>query len=417
MASADLRLALICDLHEENWPSMDLVAEMLWTHLQSPRWPDVQVERIRPVMVRRFGRLPLINKKRMALNADRLLNRFWDYPRHLRSRLGEFDYFHICDHSYAHLVHELPAERTGVFCHDLDCFRCLLEPKAEPRPRWFRAMSRRILAGLQKAAIVFCSTRTTERRIVELGLVETSRLVCAPYGVSAPFAFALHTANGATTQAASGASNRTASGARDRPGFLLSSFLLHVGSCIPRKRIDVLLHVFAKLKARFPELQLVQVGGEWTRDQREQIKRLDITKAVYQQRGIDRRTLAGLYRQSRIVLQPSEAEGFGLPVLEALAAGAIMVASDIPVLREVGGDGIVYCPVADIANWAGTIEKLLHDPSMAPDRIRRLAQAQRFSWDRHAETILQAYRDECIRFAPTACSESPKVTEAKRKLA
>jgi len=379
-----LRLGLICDFVEENWPSMDLVAEMLWTHLQSPRWPNVRAELVRPSMIRRFGRLPLINRKRTAFNADRLLNRFWDYPRHLRNRLGEFDGFHICDHSYAHLVHELPAERTGVYCHDLDCFRCLVEPKAEPRPRWFRAMSRRILRGLQQAAVVFCSTRTTQRRILELGLVDPSRLVCAPYGISPPTASLLQTANSETTQAASGAS--------DLPGSGLSSFLLHVGSCIPRKRIDVLLKVFAELKARFPELQLVQIGGEWTPDQQKQIRRLNITGSIYQQRGIDRQTLRGLYRQARLVLQPSEAEGFGLPVLEALASGAIVVASDIPVLREVGGDGAVYCPVADISNWALTIEEILRDPRVAPDQARRLAQAQRFSWDRHAETILQAYR-------------------------
>jgi glycosyltransferase involved in cell wall biosynthesis len=268
-------------------------------------------------------------------------------------------------------------------------------------------MSRRILHGLQKAAVVFCSTRTTQRRILELGLVDPKRLVYAPYGVSPPFASSLQALSGATDLAANGANNR--------PGTDFSSFLLHVGSCIPRKRIDVLLSVFAELKARFSELQLVQIGGEWTREQQEQIKRLDITRDVYQQRGIDRRNLGRLYRQARVVLQPSEAEGFGLPVLEALASGAIVVASDIPVLREVGGDGAVYCPVADISNWVLTIEKILHDSQVAPDRARRLAQAQRFSWDRHAEIILQAYHDECLRFAPAICGDSRYVTGAKRK--
>src|SRR6266571_3028886 len=166
------RLGLVCDFVEENWPSMDLVAEMLGTHLQSSRWPNVWAELVRPSMIRRFDRLPLVNRKRTTFNADRLLNRFWDYPRHLRNRLGDFDCFHICDHSYAHLIHELPADRTGVYCHDLDCFRCLLEPDRERRPRWFRAMSRRILRGMQKAAAVFCSTRITERRILQLGLVD-----------------------------------------------------------------------------------------------------------------------------------------------------------------------------------------------------------------------------------------------------
>ncbi len=369
-----VRLGLVCDFVEENWPSMDLVAEMLWTHLQGPRGPSVRAERIRPAMIRRATCLPWMNKKNAAFNADRLLNRFWDYPKHLRSRLQDFDYFHICDHSYAHLVHELPADRTGVYCHDLDCFRCLLEPDRERRPRWFRAMSRRILRGMQKAAVVFCSTRITERRILQLGLIDPARLIYAPYGISPEFV---------------PSPNDPASEASHRPGN--DPFLLHVGSCIPRKRIDVLLEVFAKVRTRLPELRLVQVGGPWTGEQLQQMTRLGIVSAIRQYSGLDRETLAQFYRQARIVLQPSEAEGFGLPLIEALACGAMVVASDIPVLREVGGDVAVYCPVADVASWAASIEKLLLDPAEAPDRNRRLAQAQRYSWDRHAETILRAY--------------------------
>jgi glycosyltransferase involved in cell wall biosynthesis len=369
-----MRLGLVCDFVEENWSSMDLVAEMLWTHLQGSGGSGVRAERIRPAMIRRATRLPWIKKKNAAFNADRLLNRFWDYPKHLRSRLQDFDYFHICDHSYAHLVHELPADRTGVYCHDLDCFRCLLEPDHERRPRWFQAMSQRILRGMQKAAVVFCSTRITERQILQLGLIDQTRLIYAPYGISPEFV---------------SSPNCPASGASHRPGN--DSFLLHVGSCIPRKRIDVLLEVFAKVRTGLPELRLVQVGGKWTGEQLQQMTRLGIASAVRQFSGLERETLAQLYRQARIVLQPSEAEGFGLPLIEALACGSMVVASDIPVLREVGGDAVLYCPVADVPRWAATIEKLLLDPAQAPDRNRRLAQAQHYSWDRHAQTILQAY--------------------------
>jgi glycosyltransferase involved in cell wall biosynthesis len=365
-------LAVICDFAEENWPSMNLVAEMLLKKLDARYSQDVQAVLIRPSMAWRLSFL--LPKTRMLTNADRLINRFWDYPRHLRSRLPHFDFFHVCDHSYAHLVHELPAERTGVYCHDLDSFRCLLEPRSEPRPLWFRAMSRRILEGMQKAAVVFCSTQVTKQRILQLGLIDPARLVYAPYGISPEF---LSSPN----HPASGASHY----GRHDP------FVLHVGSCIPRKRIDVLLDVFAKVRSRFPELQLLQVGGDWTRQQREQIRRLQISSAVHQYSGIDREILADLYRKARLVMQPSEAEGFGLPVIEALACGAIVVASDIPVLREVSGDAVLYCPVADISRWSAAIEKLLLDPAGAPDANSRLAQAHRYSWDLHTETILQAY--------------------------
>src|SRR5262245_23811718 len=368
---AKRQLAIVCDFVDERWPSMDLVAETLCAQLRSSA--QVNAVRVCPPFIRRFGRLPLAIARQAAFNADRLLNRWWEYPRHLRRRLDEFDYFHVCDHSYAHLVHVLPPERTGVYCHDLDCFRCLLEPRREPRPRWFRTLTRRILTGLQKAFVVFYSTAEIRRRLLECQLVDPARLVHAPYGVSNEFTPDCDETDAQLVQVVGD----------DQP------FLLHVGSCISRKRIDVLLNVFAAVKLLVPKLALVQVGGEWTTAQHDQISRLGIGQSIRQVRGLDRRMLAALYRQARIVLQPSESEGFGLPVIEALACGALVVASDIPVLGEVGGSAAMYCPVADISSWVEMIIQVLGDS--ASTRAQCLAQAARFSWDRHAQTILRAY--------------------------
>jgi glycosyltransferase involved in cell wall biosynthesis len=370
------RLAILCDYPEEGWPSMDLCAEMLCRQLSAEHSASVRAIRICPNFRRRARALPLVGKRKAALNLDRLLNRFWDYPRYLRRRVGEYDCFHLCDHSYAQLVHELPRQRTGVQCHDLDAFRCLLEPHLDPRPRWFQLMVQRILAGLQKAAIVFYDSNSIRCQIEKHGLIDPAKLIHAPLGIAAEFT---------TEPAEQGMENLPLAGLDGRP------FLLHVGSCIPRKRIDILLDVFAGVKARYPDLTLVQVGGPWTGAQQEQIDRLGIGEALLQVRGLDRKALAALYRRALLVLQPSEAEGFGLPVVEALSCGSIVVASDIPVLREVGGEAALYCPVADIGAWVDTVCRLVEHPTAAPDRTRRLAQAQRYSWSAHARTIASAY--------------------------
>jgi glycosyltransferase involved in cell wall biosynthesis len=298
-----------------------------------------------------------------------LVNRLWDYPRHLRRRLHEFDLFHVVDHSYAQLVHVLPPERTGVFCHDLDTFRCLLEPARAPRPEWFRAMARRILRGLQKAAVVFHNSLETRRQIERFGLIDPQRLVHAPLGVSREFT----------------------AGSLESEEPPADRFLLHVGSCIRRKRIDVLLQVFAEVRTHYPDLKLVKVGGPWQPEHKELIDRLGLTASIQQYIGVDRATIARLYRQAALVLMPSEAEGFGLPVIEALACGSRVVASDLAVLREVGGRAAVYCPVADVAGWSQTVCRLLADPALAPQRSLRIAQAQRFSWAAHAEIIVKTY--------------------------
>jgi len=268
----------------------------------------------------------------------------------------------------------LPADRTGVYLHDLDAFRSLLEPDREPRPRWFRLMQRRVLTGLQKAAVVFHTTQAVRAQIERHGLVDPARLVHAPNGVCAEF----------TPDEPDPPPDLPAAIDR-RP------FLLHVGTCNPRKRIDVLLDTFAAVRARWPDLRLVKVGGEWADDHRRRIDRLGLAPSLHHLTGIDRVTLAALYRRAAVVLQPSEAEGFGIPVAEALACGAAVIASDLPVLREVGGDVVLYCPVGDVPAWADTVIRLLDSPTSAPPVAKRLAHAARFSWAAQARTIVDAY--------------------------
>lgn len=363
------RLALLRDYPEEGWPSMDLCWEMLDRHLRRDHAGRLTPVELAPRFRTRLQRLPWLGRRAAAFNADRLINRCWDYPRHVRGRVEQADCFHIVDHSYAQLVHVLPAERTGVYCHDLDTFRCLFAPAQERRPRWFRAMARRILAGLQKAAVVFHSTHAVREAIERHGLVDPARLVHVPYGFAPEFSRDDH-------------ADRSTS---DEP------YVLHVGSCIPRKRIDVLLEVFARLRERLPALRLVKVGGEWTAEQRALLARPALTGAVVHRTGIERRELAALYRRASLVLMPSAAEGFGLPVLEALACGAVVLASDLPVFREVGGDAARYAAVGDVDAWTESALALLREPHRAGPPSQRVAWAQRFSWQQHTRAIVDAY--------------------------
>ena len=155
------RIALVSDYLEDGWYSMDLVADMLLAHLTAQSEKDCTATLIRPPLKRRFGALPKLGSRSVARKADQAWNRFLDYPRLLRSLRKDFDIFHVVDHSYGQLVLDLPPERTVLTCHDIDAFRCITEPEAEPRSGIFRAMSRRILAGLQRAARVACISAFT----------------------------------------------------------------------------------------------------------------------------------------------------------------------------------------------------------------------------------------------------------------
>jgi glycosyltransferase involved in cell wall biosynthesis len=110
---------------------------------------------------------------------------------------------------------------------------------------------------------------------------------------------------------------------------------------------------------------------------------------------VTRSALAELYRRATVVAVPSAAEGFGLPVAEALACGSVVLASDLPSLREVGGDAAVYCAVGDVPAWASTLGAVLDGTLAVPGREARLRQGGRYTWTSHAESIALAYRRLC----------------------
>jgi len=384
MTRGPARVGVVLDLAEEHWPSMDLVGEMILDRLADEHAAGVAATRIQAPFRARFTRWPATRRLPQSRNADRLLNRLLDYPRHLRrlARRGGFDLFHVVDHSYSHLVHELPPGRAVVTCHDLDTFRCLLEPDREPRPAWFRAMARRILAGMQRAALVVCDSEATRGAVLAHELVPEERLRVVSLGI--PPEFSADPDPAADAEAA----RLLGPAGPDAP-----PELLHVGSTIPRKRLDVLLEVFAAVRRARPDARLVRVGGPLTDEQRRFAQSLGVADSVIELPKIDRATLAAVYRRAAVVLQPSEAEGFGLPVAEAMACSAAVLASDLEVLREVGGDAAAYRPVGDVPAWSEAALALLDDPAARRAAGRAgLARAPLFSWSAHVDRLVAIYR-------------------------
>ena len=375
-----LRVAVIADFLEEGWPSMDLVAEMLMDRLTREHAAAVEPTLIRPRLPRRLTNL---SRSRRASGLDRIAGRMWDYPREAARIAGDFDLFHLVDHSYSQLVHELPAARTIVTCHDLDTFRSVLDPEMEPRGPAFRAMTRRILSGLRLAGHVVCDTSATrDALIAQAGIAEdrTSVVHNGPHPSCTPVA--------------EPSADRDAARLLGPPRAFID--ILHVGSTVPRKRIEMLIRIIAALRTRGKGVRLIRVGGPFTAGQAALARDLGLDDTVVLP-FVDRATLAAIYRRSALVLMPSEREGFGLPVVEAMACATPVVASDIPALREVGGTAAVYCPVDDPDGWSAAIAALLDERERRPDdwtrrREAAVRRADDFSWSRYAAEIVARYR-------------------------
>jgi glycosyltransferase involved in cell wall biosynthesis len=173
--------------------------------------------------------------------------------------------------------------------------------------------------------------------------------------------------------------------------------ILHVGSTIPRKHIEVLLRIFASLKQLFPNARLLRVGGEFTTEQTNLAVRLGVSESILALSHVERRILSGLYRRAALVLQPSEREGFGLPLVEAMACGTPVIASDIPALREVGGAAATYCETGNVEAWTETIASLLAERDEQPEawaqrREAGFTQAAKYSWAEYARKMVAVYQ-------------------------
>jgi len=113
---------------------------------------------------------------------------------------------------------------------------------------------------------------------------------------------------------------------------------------------------------------------------------------------LERRVLAALYRRAAVVVLPSEREGFGLPLLEAMACGTPAVASDLAALREVAGEVGVYRPISDMQAWADAVIELVTERCDNPDlwSARRrdvVARAGCFTWEKYTRRMVGLYRE------------------------
>ena len=142
-------------------------------------------------------------------------------------------------------------------------------------------------------------------------------------------------------------------------------FILTVGAHRPHKNHGILVRALAALPAA---VSLVIVGyfdRSFPDPLPGLIARLGLESRIRLIPEVDDGLLPAVYRASSVFAFPSLAEGYGLPVLEALACGTPVVASDIPALAEVSGPAAVLIPPHDLAGWAGALGRVLADPATA----------------------------------------------------
>jgi glycosyltransferase involved in cell wall biosynthesis len=178
------------------------------------------------------------------------------------------------------------------------------------------------------------------------------------------------------------------------PDLPAPGFVLAVGTLEPRKNLPRLIGAYGSLEERLQrEHPLVVVGSlGWGSDPTVQSLRA-LGERSHMLGHVSDATLAELYRRCAVFCYPSLYEGFGLPVLEAMAAGAAVLTSNVSSLPEVGGDAVHYADPLDQADIASKLARLLDSPRLRSELgAAARARAAEFDWARTAETVFGVLR-------------------------
>lgn len=175
-------------------------------------------------------------------------------------------------------------------------------------------------------------------------------------------------------------------------------YVLYVGSENPRKNLPFLLRAFARLRQDMPNVRLVWVGAVQYLPQahvlEREIRELGLADAVLHFPAVPDEDLVLFYNRADLFVFPSLYEGFGLPVLEAMACGTPVVCSDAASLPEVADDAALRVSPSDEEGWAEAMHRALTDIHLREElRARGLERVRLFNWERTAEETLQVYRE------------------------
>jgi glycosyltransferase involved in cell wall biosynthesis len=265
---------------------------------------------------------------------------------------------------------------TIVTVHDLSFIRFpeAFRPFHRLYLHWITSLSTR------RARRVIAVSESTRRDVIQFFGVRAGRVVTVPNGVTAEFSPA---------NADQVADFRRRRGLPDR-------FMLFLGTLEPRKNLVRLIDAYADWRRTgSASVKLVLAGGQgWYYEQiYARVVERGLGDDVFFPGYVPGAELPWWYRAAELFVYPSLFEGFGLPVLEAMACGTPVITSSSSSLPEVAGDSTLLVDPSDTAALTAAMTQVLTDQDRAADlRARGLQQAAGFSWSRTAEATVQVYR-------------------------
>lgn len=316
---------------------------------------------------------PNVSVRTVPLTDD-WLARVWHrlrLPVPIEMVTGRLDVFYSPDFVLPPLRYET---RTVVTVHDLSFIRY----PEHFLPRLVEYLERAVSAAVSRADLVLADSEATRNDLLRYLHVLPDQVVVLYSGVSSRF----------TPCKEPGERERL----RDKYAIGEQPYVLAVGTLQPRKNYVRLIRACVGLSLRSAAgrpLQLVIAGGRgWLDDEiwQEASRYSDRVRVLG---FVDDADLPALYRNAAVFAFPSLYEGFGLPILEAMACGVPVVCSNSSSMPEVAGQAALLVDPLDTDGWREALLRVLEDDALREEMVKRgVAQAARFTWERAAQQLL-----------------------------
>jgi len=308
--------------------------------------------------------------------SDDWLHRIWHrarLPIPIQTAIGRVDLFHEPDFV---LPPTLPRTPTVLTVHDLTFVR---DPESA-FPRLRRYLNRVVPQSVARATHVLADSVATKNDLVDLYHASPDKITVLYGGVDARFVLVRDPERLAAVRA--------------KYGIGSSPFILGLGTIQPRKNYKRLIQAFSNIKYQMSNIKLAIAGGKgWLYDDIfAEVKRLGLEGCVLFPGFVDDDDLPALYSAAEALAFPSIYEGFGLPILEAMACGTPVVTSVTSSLPELAGDAALLVEPTDAGAIATALLRLLQEDDLRRKLVGAgFEQARKFTWEKAAAQLLEVY--------------------------
>jgi glycosyltransferase involved in cell wall biosynthesis len=318
-----------------------------------------------------------LNKICRGLDCD-IQTVFTNYP--LITSTNKEDLVHLTNHTLSTLYILNHFEKSIVTVHDIDSeWEHFSSRYSGTRYAIYRILHRLCLIELKKSDFIITDTDHVRKHIQLTLTISGKKIFVIPLGID-------HDVFNTSSGRYPGITEFSSQG----------PIILHVGTFAPRKNFENLVKAFAELVKVIPSAILVKVGRQNWPLEFERITKLihkfDLTNRVIFLQDLTDIDLARLYRTVDLLVYPSFYEGFGLPVLEAMACGTPVITSNTSSLPEIAENAALLVDPNDVEEIGFAMRQVLSDSELAQElRERGLARTAEFTWEKTARQTIALY--------------------------